>query len=167
MTRNFAGKWGCCRAAALRQPYNATALQRNATALQLSCTHPRRGSISVAMRSPRPSNPRMGIHRKRPSATPRGVVGGAESLYQQSQNRFRGDRHLGNGAETGAHVLQTGPEEMDLVVDDQETVVVFMRQLDEPDFGVLGVVFLQVGEKLLVVTGVDRGRNAVGTLGEH
>ena len=95
------------------------------------------------------------------------VVGETESLPQQPQNRFRGDRHLGDGTETGAHVFQAGPEEMDLVVDDEEAVVVFMRQLDELDFGVLGVVLLQVGEELLVVAGVDGGRDTFFALGEH
>ena len=88
-------------------------------------------------------------------------------LSHHSQYGFRSNRHLGDRTEAGSHVLYAGTEEMDLVVDDQETVVVTMRELDKLNLRVLLVVFLEVGEKLLAVAGVDCGRNAIGALGKH
>ena len=35
------------------------------------------------------------------------------------------------------------------------------------DFRILFVVFLEIGEELLAVAGVDGSRNAIGTLGKH
>ena len=40
-------------------------------------------------------------------------------------------------------------------VDNQETVVGAVLQLDDLNFGILGVVFLQVGQELFIITGVD------------
>lgn len=88
-------------------------------------------------------------------------------LSQHSQYGFRSNRHLGDRTEAGSHVLYAGTEEMDLVVDNQETVVVTMRELDKLNPRVLLVVFLEVGEKLLAVAGVDCGRNAIGALCKH
>jgi len=39
--------------------------------------------------------------------------------------------------------------------------------LNKFDFGILGVVCFQIGEKLFVVTGMDGCRNPVGSLCEH
>ena len=51
---------------------------------------------------------------------------------------------------------------MDFIVDDEESVVIAVGKLDELNSWILFVVLLQVGEELLVVAGVDGGRNAFG-----
>lgn len=53
------------------------------------------------------------------------------------------------------------------MVDDEKTVVVAVGELNELNFGILFVVFLQVGEELFAVTGVDGGRNTFSALGEQ
>lgn len=45
--------------------------------------------------------------------------------------------------------------------------MVSVRELDEFDLRVLGVVFLEVGEELLVIACVDSGRDAIGPFGEQ
>lgn len=56
---------------------------------------------------------------------------------------------------------------MNLVVNNEEAVVVAVRELDELDFGILFIVLLQVGEELFAVSGVDGSRNAFGALGQQ
>ena len=46
---------------------------------------------------------------------------------------------------------------MNLIIDDEESVVMAVRELYELDFGILLVMLLQVGEKLLGITCVDGG----------
>lgn len=45
--------------------------------------------------------------------------------------------------------------------------MVSLGQLNEFDFGILGVVLLQVGKELFVVTGMNSGGNSIGALREH
>ena len=71
------------------------------------------------------------------------------------QNHLRRNAHFSEGTKACTHILQTGAQQKDFVIDNQETVVVAVGQLDKLYFWILGVVFLQVGEELFVVTGVD------------
>ena len=65
--------------------------------------------------------------------------------------------HADIGEELLAGIFQTGPEDIDRIVDDQETVVVSLTVIDG-DRGILLVVALHV-ELLLLgeLTGVDGG----------
>ena len=74
-----------------------------------------------------------------------------QELFKQFLNGFWGNRHFRDGAKARADVLQTGSKQIYFIIDNQETVVVPMRELDELYFGILGVVFLQVGQELLVI----------------
>ena len=62
--------------------------------------------------------------------------------------------HLFHGTKTGAHVFQTGPHEIDLIIDDEKTVVVLMGQLNKIDGRVLLIVLFQVCLELLGITAV-------------
>lgn len=97
----------------------------------------------------------------------RSVRGSCKLLFQQPQYGFRGNCHLGNRTEAGAHVLYAGTKEVNLAVNDQETVVVAMRELYEFNRGILLIVFFEVGEELLAVAGVNSGRYTFGALGEQ
>ena len=83
------------------------------------------------------------------------------------QNHLRLNAHFSNSTKSRPHILQAGAQQIDFVVDNQETVVVAVGQLNELDFRILGIVFFQVGEKLFVVTGVDGRWNTVDPLCEH
>ena len=91
----------------------------------------------------------------------------ALGLFQQFQDGFRRSRHLCNGTKASADILQAGTYKIYLVIDDQESVMVPMGELDEFDLWVLGVVFLQVDEELFVVASMDGGCDAIGSFGEH
>lgn len=55
---------------------------------------------------------------------------------------------------------------MNLVVNDQESVVMAMRELDILNRWILLVMLLEVGEELLAVAGMDGGCNAFSALGD-
>ena len=61
------------------------------------------------------------------------------SLHQP-QNHLRLNAHFSNRAKPHTHIFQAGTQQIDFVVDNQETVMVAVRQLDELNFGILGVV---------------------------
>ena len=76
------------------------------------------------------------------------------SLHQP-QNHLRRNAHLSNSAKAHSHILQACSQQEDFVIDDEETIMISVCQLDEFNLWILGVVFLQVSEKLLVIAGVD------------
>jgi hypothetical protein len=71
------------------------------------------------------------------------------------QNHLRRNAHFSNSAKSRPHILQTSTQQIDFVVDNQKTVVVSVGQLDKLNFGILDVVFLQVGQELFIVAGVN------------
>ena len=44
-----------------------------------------------------------------------------------------------------------------MVINDQETVVVAMGQLNELDFGILCVMLFQIGQEMFIIASVDSG----------
>lgn len=88
-------------------------------------------------------------------------------LFHQPQNHLWCNAHLSNRTKTSPHILYAGAQQIDFVVDNQETVMIAVLQLDELYFGILGVVLLQVGEELFIMPGVDGRRNTIGSFGEH
>ena len=75
--------------------------------------------------------------------------------------------HTDVGEKLLAGILQTGPEDVDHIVDDEEAVVISLTVIDG-DGGILLVMTLHV-ELLLLgeMAGVDGGRDVGATIAQH
>lgn len=56
------------------------------------------------------------------------------------QNHLRRNAHFSNRTKPSPHILQACSQQVDFFIDNQETVMVAVGQLDELYFGILGVV---------------------------
>ena len=78
--------------------------------------------------------------------------------------------HTDVGEELLACILQTGPKDVDHIVDNEEAVVVTLAVIDS-DGGILLVmtldVKLELSHILRLLTSVDGGRDVVITIAEH
>ena len=84
--------------------------------------------------------------------------------FQQPQNRFWRHLQFSDGTQPRSHILHADTKQIDIIVDNEEAVVVLLRQLYELDFTILSIVFLQVYLERLIVARVNRGFHIICSL---